>query len=166
MNPVPKRSDTLLYSQRDIGGWSVPTLEFTRPARDSLFLTVLGIIGNSITTSESGRARTASWKIQVASEVKAVRGVEPWEPNHEYAISLAMRFHGRSHGNRSLDVENFIKPVLDAVAAGLFCSPETDPCAIERWDFDDSNFKTLLIHRLPDTGVARGEGAAIFISSR
>ena len=155
----------MLYSLRDIGGWSVPTLEFSEPVRPPLYLTVLGIIGNSITTSKPGRAKTENWKVQVASEVKAVRGGEPWNPNREFAISLAMRFHGPSHGNQPLDVENFIKPVLDAVAAGLFCSPETDPCAIERWDFDDSNFKTLLIHRLPDTGVVEGEGAAIFISS-
>ena len=104
----------------------------------------------------------------MASEVKSIRGAIPWDPGDHYAISLAFRFHPGFHGgpNQKLDVENFVKPVLDAVAAGLFCDAETDPHSIDRWDFDDSNFNTLFVHRLPNTTDSRKEGVAVFVSSR
>ena len=99
-------------------------------------------------------------------KVKQERGDGPWDPGHEYAISLALRFHPGYHGGRTLDVENFIKPILDGIAAGIFCNASTDPSTINRWNFDDSNFNTLLVHRLPDTGVPRGEGVSIFVAAR
>ena len=68
------------------------------------------------------------------------------------------------HGNRALDVENFVKPVLDGLAAGLFSSPGQDPWAIKRFDYDDSNFSTLFIHRLPDAARPEDEGVAISVS--
>ena len=52
---------------------------------------------------------------------------------------LEFRFHPANHGYQSLDVENFLKPVIDAVAAGLFCEKEEDPLKIEHWNYDDSN---------------------------
>ena len=71
-----------------------------------------------------------------------------------------------SHGNqKNLDVENFIKPVIDALAAGLFCDPDQDPQEIAKWGFDDSNFRTLLIHRLDDATRRDDEGVAISVSS-
>ena len=125
-----------------------------------------GVIGNSIPTGNAGKARTANWKVQVASAVMAVRGTDPWNPSKEFAISLGMRFHLPSHGYRQLDPENFMKPIIDAVAAGLFCEPDVNPAHIQRWDFDDSNFRTLLVHRLPDAEVKSEEGMAISISYR
>lgn len=107
-----------------------------------------------------------TWKRQLASEVKKRRGEEPWCSDDSYAISLALRFHPGYHGGptQDLDVENYIKPIVDATVAGLFCDPQTNPFAIDRWDYDDSNFNTLLIHRLPDTKRAEEEGVTVFVS--
>ena len=44
-----------------------------------------------------------------------------------------------------MDVDNFVKPIIDALAAGLFCDPQIDPNNIPHWNYDDSNFNTLLI---------------------
>ena len=80
-------------------------------------------------------------------------------------MTLAFTFYPGLHGYRALDVDNFIKPVLDGVAAGLFSPEEQDPQAIQHFNFDDSNFNTLLIQRLSDAAHPQGEGVAIFISS-
>ena len=100
----------------------------------------------------------------LASAVKQNRGQNPWPTGALYAVSLGLRFCLALHGGRPLDVENFIKPILDATAAGLFMPDSQNPAAVERWDFDDSNFNTLLIHRLPDTQHPESEGVAIFVS--
>ena len=121
---------------------------------------------NSVPTSPTGKKITRDWKPRVAAEVKAIRGNGPWsEIRLRYVISLGMTFNLKNHYYQKFDVENFVKPVLDAVAAGLFCDENTDPQDIDRWDFDDSNFRTLLIHRLPDTPDPRQEGVAISVSA-
>lgn len=162
-------NDDLKYHRREIGGWSVPVVEFTAPMCDSLRLIVVGTIVNSV-TERTGDLK--DWKRQVTCKVKEARG-EPWASSNEYAISLGLAFHPANHGNRTdqagranLDVENFIKPIIDAIAAGIFCEPQTDPRTIDKWDYDDSNFDTLLIHRLPDAEEAGGEGVAIFVSAK
>ena len=156
----------LEYRLTEIGGWSAPTVEFGVAARRRLVRLVRGEIINSITTSPSGKRKQRDWKVSVAAKIKASRGDTPWTPSDEYAVTLCMRFFPGYHGNRPLDVENFIKPVLDAVAAGLFCSDDTDPETIEHWGYDDSNFRTLLIHRFPDTSDPHEEGVAIVVSAR
>ena len=82
-------------------------------------------------------------------------------------VLLAFRFHPGFHGGgrRALDVANFMKIVLDSIAAGLFCDQGTEPYSIKRWDFDDSNFSTPFVHYLVDTPDAREEGVALFVSS-
>ncbi len=117
---------------------------------------------NSITERKEN---LQAWKVKIASEVKSNRGTPPWNPGNNYVITLALSFHGANHGYRDLDVENFVKPLLDALAAGLFCDPETAPGNISHWNYDDSNFNTLLIHRLPDASSREQEGVAICISS-
>ena len=118
---------------------------------------------NSITERKEN---LQAWKVKIASEVKAVRGASAWNSGDEYDITLALSFHPANHGNRPLDAENFIKPILDALAAGLFCNPNTAPHSISHWNYDDSNFKTLLIHRLPDAASRELEGIAICVSAR
>ena len=78
---------------------------------------------------------------------------------------MSFKFNPKKHGNQRLDVENYVKPVVDAIAAGLFCPPETEPKNITNWNYDDSNFNTLLIHRLPDANDPQSEGIAVCISS-
>ena len=102
----------------------------------------------------------------MASEVKESRGFERWNPEYSFAISLGLSFCPELHGNRRLDVENFIKPIMDALAAGLFCEPDTDWQGMKKWNCDDSNFSTLLIHRLPDADRPQNEGIALFVASK
>ena len=155
----------LTFKESRIGGWSVPTIEFSEPARAPLRVAVSGVIINQIVEG-ARKEQQRSWKVQVASAVKSARGAQAWSAHDEYAISLTMRFHMGSHGNMDLDVENFIKPVIDAIAAGLFCRNSTDLDGIAKWDYDDSNFKTLLIHRLPDARTRDGEGIGVCVSVR
>ena len=150
------------YRVESIGGWDVPVVEFAESVRKTCTF-VRGTIVNSITENSAGQK---DWKRRVASEVKAVRGYGSWDSSSKYAVSLGMTFHPSNHGYRSdLDVENFIKPVLDAVAAGLFCAEDLDVSTIERWNFDDSNFRTLLIHRFEDASNPGSEGVAIYVSA-
>ncbi len=154
--------DGLELLSRDIGGWRIPTVGFADAERH-LAVSVIGQIVNSVTERTD---KLRDWKVQVTTEVKAARGGEVWSATDDYAVSLALSFHPANHGNRSLDAENFIKPIIDALAAGLFCDPGTDPRTIARWNYDDSNFNTLLIHRLPDPYDPEDEGVDIFVSSR
>lgn len=156
---------TLTLEQRTVGGWSVPTVRFADEAR-GLELRLSGEIVNSITTSQRAKDAQLAWKRTIATEVKGARGGGPWDARQHYAVSLAMRFCPALHGNRSdFDVENFVKPVLDGLAAGLFCPPDQDPRAIGRFNYDDSGFSTLFIHRLPDAPHPDDEGVAIRVSA-
>ena len=153
---------TLALSQRAVDGWSVPAVRFADEAR-GLELRVSGEIVNSITERKDAQL---AWKRRIASEVRDARGDGPWDAGQRYAISLAMCFCPATHGNQPLDVENFVKPVLDGLAAGLFSPPGQDPQLIKRFDYDDSNFSTLFIHRLPDAArPADEEGVAISVSA-
>ena len=152
----------LILRQQNIGDWTVPSLDFTTPARAALRLPVTGIIINSVAERKDS---LQAWKVKIASEVKAVRET-PWDPGNDYAITLSLSFHPANHGNRRMDVDNFVKPIIDALAAGLFCDPQTDPNDIPHWNYDDSNFNTLLIHRLPDATAPDKEGIAICASAR
>ena len=107
------------------------------------------------------------WKRKVTSEVKSRRGDTPWDPNDDYVISLALRSHPGHHGGEAkLDVENSIKPILDSVAAGLFSDLGTNAQTVEKWNYDDSNYRKLLIQRLADTSDPSSEGIAVFASAR
>ena len=139
----------------------MPAVRFADEAR-GLDLRVSGEIVNSITDRKDAQL---AWKRRIASEVRDARGGGPWDAGQRYAISLAFRFCSALHGNQPLDVENFVKPVLDGLAAGLFSSPGQDLRAIERFNYDDSNFSTLFIHRLPDAARSDDEGVAISVSA-
>ncbi len=152
---------TLTLEQRTVDGWRVPVVAFADEER-GLELRVSGTIVNSITERKDAQL---AWKRRIASEVRDARGGGRWDAGERYAISLAMRFWPGAHGHRSdLDVENFVKPVLDGLAAGLFCPPGQDPRLIKRFNYDDSNFSTLFIHRLPDAARRGDEGVAISVS--
>lgn len=157
-------NEDFLFANRAIGRWDVPTLEFHEVECQNLHVPITGYIVNSITERKD---RLQSWKAHIAAEVMDARGENAWDSERMYAITLGFSFNiaSRWHGYRPLDVENFIKPVIDAIAAGLFCDALTDPHTITRWDFDDSNFNTLLIHRLPDVQTQQEEGVAICVSA-
>ena len=163
-NMTKSANSNIVLRQEKIECWTVPVLEITNADRPTLRLPVTGYIVNSVTEN---KARLQGWKVQIASEVKSERGAKAWNPKDKFAISVGFSFNIDSgwHGHRPLDVENFLKPVVDALAAGLFCDDETDPKEIKRWNYDDSNFNTLLIHRLDDAPSPNREGVAICVSS-
>ena len=116
---------------------------------------VRGPIINSFPGGRQGSARRAwnearqAWKEKVTRAVKDERGGAQWIPEHLYAVTLQFRFHPRP---TPLDVDNFVKPVLDGLRDGL--------CV------DDSNFRTLLIRRLPDLPDDKEpEEVRLFVSS-
>lgn len=155
----------LVFAERKIGELTVPTIEFKDALCTPLHVPVNHKIINSTPVSSKEQKK---WKVRVASEVYAKRGTQPWCDRDKYAISLAMCFHPGNHGNRKqhkdLDVDNYVKPILDAIAVGLFCPNSTELCNISSWDCNDSNFNTLLIHRLPDAQSTCDEGIAISVS--
>lgn len=160
----------LVYAEREIGDMTVPALEFSAGA-PALTIPVSGKIINSV-VDKPRQPQQQAWKAEIASAVKAARGGQ-WNSEAKFAVSIGFRFnidsgwHGYGKGGapRKLDVENFLKPVVDALAAGLFCGEATDPRRIQQWDYDDSNFDTLLIHRLPDAPTPQGEGVGICVSA-
>ena len=161
---IEMNNSNLVLQWRDIEVWKFPTIEFRDAATGPVLLSIFDRIENSV---PNGRAQhLQAWKAKIATEVKVTRGSSTWDTTNDYAITLALSFHPANHGNRPLDAENFIKPILDAVAAGLFCESQTDPRNINHWNYDDSNFNTLLIHRLPDADSREKEGIAICVSSR
>jgi hypothetical protein len=81
----------------------------------------------------------------------------------QYAISLSLRFSSILHGNAKLDVENYIKPIIDGIATGLFCPNNLDPSQITKFNYDDSNFNKLFIEKLDDCNSV-DEGLIITIS--
>ena len=137
-------------------------LAFKEPARKLPSTWVRGTIVNSFT----GGPPQQAWKSKVASAIKGARDGSPWDPGDLYAVTVRFRFHPANHQNQELDVENYVKPVVDAVAAGLFQEEEKDPSEIEKWDFPDSNFRTLLIHRAADPKDRYGEGVHVSVSAR
>ena len=120
-------------------------LRFNGEAR-SFRATVEGSIINPQTQPS---LRVQDWKEKVARAVKAKRGGAQWCSKHRYAVTLQFRFC--RHPNQKLDVDNFVKPVLDGLRDGL--------CV------DDSRFRILLIHRLPNAETTEEEVVCLFVSS-
>ena len=154
----------IILNHRRLDLWTVPVIEFSDAAR-TLCLPITGHrIVNSVTTNQEKLRR---WKGLVASRVKEARGPSQWNTEDSFAITVGFSFSLALHGgNRPLDVDNFTKPIIDALAAGLFCDAATDPQDIPRYNYDDSNFSTLLIHRLANADRRENEGVAIYVSSK
>ena len=100
----------------------------------------------------------------VAGCAKQRRGSDPLNPAWIYSITAGFSFNATAHGNQQLDVENFLKPSFDALAAGLFCPANQEPRTIRRFDYDDSNFRYLFFHKLPDARIADDEGVGFVVS--
>ncbi|MYA50814.1 MAG: RusA family crossover junction endodeoxyribonuclease [Chloroflexi bacterium] len=130
-----------------------------------LSVAVHGIVRNFVPSSAQKHA-LQRWKVQVATAVKAERGGEPWSSEDDYVVMLEYGFHLPSHWNQHLDVENYVKPVLDGLAAGLFCSTDRELADIRIWNYPDHNFRTLLIHRLPHVQSEYEESVDISVWNR
>lgn len=120
---------------------------------------IFGEIINSV-PSPKAKPKQLAWKQHVASEVFNLTKNKVIDPSLTFAISLNMRFYPNNHPGK-FDIDNFVKPILDGIAAGLFCDRGMDPSSFERFNFDDSNFKHLYVERLRDTTNPKEEGVAI-----
>ena len=60
--------------------------------------------------------------------------------------------------------KNFLKPTLDALAAGLFRHDSVEPAEIQKYDYDDSGFRSLFVNRLEDARTEENEGVAFCVS--
>lgn len=132
--------------------------------RRRIALPVHAIIGNSVPTSASGKAVLLRWKRTVAAAAKQARGVGPLDSRWVYSISAGFSFHMPSHGNQGLEVENFLKPTFDGLAAGLFCDPAVDCMQLDRFAYDDTGVKYLFVYRLSDAPAAADEGVGFVVS--
>ena len=152
------------YSVRPVVGWGrVPMVSFAGETR-SLAVSVRGVVRNSIPNTAVARAALHEWKRRVTRGVGERRGDRPWSPHDEYAVSLALRFHLPNHHNREVDIDNYCKPVLDAVAAGLF---DPEPDEVTKWrGYPEHRFHTLLVHRLRDGSDPMDEGVVVMVSAR
>ena len=151
--------------QEQVGSWPVASVVFERERR-RISLPVRAIIGNSVPTSANGKAVLLNWKRTVAATAKQARGGAALDPRWVYSVSAAFSFHMPSHGNQGLEVENFLKPTFDGLAAGLLCDLSVDCMRLDRFAYDDTGFKFLFVYRLPDAISAADEGVGFIVSAQ
>ena len=160
----------LTFKRRWIEDWLVPAITWGEQPPASKRARAL-VVGTVTRYSRETRKTGAfdNWRRKVAAKVKADRGAVPWEVGGGYTISLALRLDlHKNHNNNDGDLDNFAKPIIDAIAFGLFCPAEVDPLTTKNWkDYNDrsSTFGTLFVHRLPDS-CDEPEGVAIYVSRR
>jgi hypothetical protein len=142
-----------------VDGSSIHFLEFSK-GKLVIQTSIAGTIINSIVDTPA-KDKLLSWKKQITNHIYSERQSKEDSRKH-YAISVGMRFYPQKHGNSCLDIENYIKPILDGIAKGLFC--ESEALKIDKFNFDDSNFIHLYIERLPDSKTQNEEGIVITVS--
>ncbi len=123
---------------------------------------ILGRIVNSVPSSND-KENQLQWRKTIAKSVYLSKTSEPHSSEDYYAISLNMRFNLKNHHTKKLDVENYVKPIVDAIAMGLF-SQDVDIDKITKFDADDSNFNHLYIERSKDVVSPSEEGITIVVS--
>jgi hypothetical protein len=81
--------------------------------------------------------------------------LKPKEPTKS-AISLSFFFSSQLHGYRTdFDVENFVKPVIDGIAKGLYSKSWTEEISAEniRFNENDSLLYPIFIERHEIAGL-------------
>src|SRR5207247_3218463 len=127
--------------------WSMQILDFSSNGILVLEPVVIhGKIMNSVQNEQNGKVALIGWKRKIAKTIFDKR-TRLWDPSLNYSISLGIRFFSRRLINK-FDIENYVKPIYDAIAAGLFST--NDQSQLTRFNFNDSNFKKLLHLRLKD----------------
>ena len=142
----------------NIGGCDVRHLDFLE-GRIVLKTFVYGKIINSVIDA-SKKQYQVEWKHKIANQVFSTRNDLQNENDH-YAISLSMMFYA---DKRKRDVENYIKPIIDAIAVGLFTKNKEELDSITEFNKDDSNFNHIYVERLTDTVDPLKQGVAITVS--
>lgn len=121
--------------------------------RDELKPFSVWIEGQPVTSSQryKNRSKYQDWIRCVKKKVKVERERTEWERAPRYAVTLEFRFRPRRHQSHEGDLDNYVKPVLDGLGKGL--------------GVDDSNFRILLIRRLPNAETPEDEGVRLFVST-
>jgi len=148
---------TLKFSTDYVEDWKVNYLDFEF-GKLVLKKVIRGKIINSITQH---KIELLNWKQKIAENISKAKIIAEPKAYSIYAVSLSFRFHQKHHSSNKLDVENYIKPVIDGIAAGLFSK---NPKSITKFNFDDSNFKHLLIEKLDSPLNPSDEGIAIVVT--
>ena len=132
----------ILFKKTKIKNHTLNSIEF-RNSSFTISEIVFGMIANLTPTTLVGRKRLQEWKRKIAIQINSKRK-SVQNPDNIYAITIGMKFHPLTHGNQKLDLDNFSKPIIDAVAAGLFCNDHEDLSTLTTYNqFDDSNFQHI-----------------------
>lgn len=99
------------------------------------------IVVNSVTERKED---LYNWKCKIAREIHTI--CNPPVRISTAAISLSFLFNPAFHGNRDFDVENFIKPVIDGIAKGMFGKVNGGEAKIH-FNEDDSVFRWIYLER-------------------
>ena len=87
------------------------------------------------------------WKFQIADQINNnIKG--PLKPLKLAAVSVSFFFYPPFHGNKDLDIDNFIKLVIDGLAKGLFSQNWEEEKALEskiKFNENDSIFKNIYL---------------------
>ena len=111
---------------------------------------------NSIVTAKR-KNLLYQWKIKIADEINGLKDIS--SAPKTAAISLSFFFYRPFHRNMDFDVENFIKPVIDGLTKGLFCTnwEQEKTQGNIRFNEDDSIFRKVYFERFdvdePKEGV-------------
>lgn len=101
------------------------------------------VVINSITEDKEAHYK---WKLKIAQEIMSIS--RPSIQAQNATISLSFLFNPEFHGNRHFDVDNFIKPVIDGVAKGLFGNLiNRNSKGKTRFNEDDSVFRWIYLER-------------------
>lgn len=116
---------------------------------------------NSVVGGNKAKA-LRDWKLEVSETIRKFRRYET-EPMPAVR-SVAFLMHPVNHGNREYDIENFVKPVIDGIAMGLWDDLDRvrdEPSA--RFDEDDTVFRSLYFEDCPvESPDAEGVYIAVF----
>jgi len=138
----------------NVNGWNFYALEFTND-KNILKKLVPGKLSNSQT--DGGKKIRFECQTKIANEIRTIRGPIPRNEKNKFAISLGMKFT-QDHPNQDqqFDVDNFIKPIFQGIAAGLFSDGELPPDIEDFRKYDDSCFTHLYVERLDDRAESGG----------
>ena len=157
--------NNIIFKKTRIENFTLNSLEFTN-SPFTICEIVFGMIANSTPSTPVGRKRLQDWKRKISIQIKSARK-SIQNPDKIYAITIGMKFHSLSHGNQKLDLDNYSKPIIDAIAAGLFCDDNEELSILTRYNqFDDSNFEHVYLEKLPDATISQDESIIILVSQK
>jgi Holliday junction resolvase RusA-like endonuclease len=159
------KENKLKFKRNKISNTSLNSITFSNG--DVIIKEIIyGTIANFTPTTLTGRKRLQDWKRIIAMQIKSKRKIV-YDPQYSYAVTIGMKFHTPTHGEQNLDLDNYSKPVIDAIAAGLFCDENEDLSKLTTYNqFNDSNFRHLYFERMHDAKEKDEECVTIIVSRK